>query len=108
LRSTKIFDLPAGQAGRQEDFMITQEMIDEFNMFLEVGGSVIRLSAEQAGLAGYNVSEGLGAQVCLSEMRYVESFILNLNSEFYDILNGFFKKKNIKLSYNNGDSRKLH
>lgn len=75
-------------------YKITEEMVNEFNTMMYVThGSCIFL-VETGGIIA-NVYE------ITVEDKFIKHINLVLDNEFYDILNNFFEKKGIILSYNN-------
>lgn len=72
---------------------ITEDMIKTFNAQMETEGSIIRVR--------YIEDINPHCEIILSSFKYVDTFIINPTSEFYDILDRFFQSYNIKLSYNN-------
>lgn len=73
---------------------ITKSLAHEFNVLMANNGSIIRLEyIQQPFYAMF--------KVCPCNMLYIDSYILNPTEEFYEILENFFKNKDIKLSYNN-------
>ena len=76
---------------------ITLEMVEEFNKKMENQESIIRLSFEENPYrTGIN-----NCEISLSILKYINSFIVNPNKEFYDELEIFFRKKDMELCYNN-------
>lgn len=78
---------------------ITKEMIDELNKALETMSLGIRIKLEERLFI-----EGHACDIILANNFFIESYILNLSDEFYEMLEKFFKKYGITLSYNNNRS----
>ena len=76
---------------------ITEEMVTDFNQTLENLNCSFRLKF----LGGIYVNE---CQIVPSSDMFIQSSIINLTNEFYKILEEFFSKRGIELSYNNTGS----
>ncbi len=78
--------------------MITEEMVTDFNQTLENLNCSFRLKF-QNGVCGNSDCE-----IVPSNNMFIQSSIINLTDEFYKVLEGFFNKRGIELSYNNTGS----
>ena len=76
---------------------ITQEMVTELNRELANKGCSFRFKIQNVNGLSYNTQ----MEITLPSLKYVNSFIINPNEEFYDWLELWFKLKGIELSYNN-------
>lgn len=75
--------------------LITQDMIDEFNLIMEKEKSCLRIifDYEELGIMKYKISV---------EDKYINDFIYpNLTKEFEDIVRNYFKEFGIKLPFEN-------
>ena len=77
---------------------ITREMVTELNNELEIRSCPFRYK--------YKDEEYIPKiEITLPNMNYVDSFIINVSSEFFDWLNSWFKTKyGIELNCNNTGS----
>ena len=73
---------------------ITENMVNEFNRLMNNDGSSIRLEFSQGFVTPH-------AEICLNNMKYIDSFILNTDKTFKKVLENFFKQHGILLDYNN-------
>jgi hypothetical protein len=75
--------------------LITQDMVDGFNEIMEEMGGVVRLK--------FHTND---VEIVLPEDGFIDSYILNLNNKFYEILEEFFKERCgiSELIYNNTKS----
>ncbi len=73
---------------------ITSNMVDEFNKTLENLQCGFKLSLDES------YKNPTCYIVPLSD-RFIDSFILNLTKDFFEILDEYFNKKGIVLRYNN-------
>ncbi len=78
---------------------LTKKMVDELNLELKNLKCGFRFRFEEA--TKYTSPK---MEVIIAETKFVSNCILNLNDEFYEFLEKFFKKYNIALSYNNDRS----
>lgn len=77
---------------------ITEDMVTVFNQILESLNCSFKLKFE-TGVAKNNQCR----IVPLNDI-FFHSFTINLTDEFYELLEDFFMKRNIELSYNNDKS----
>lgn len=75
---------------------ISREMVVELNQELANKGCPFRFNF----VLRYTDSNPQ-MEITLPSLRYVHSFIINPNDDFYDWLELWFKIKGIELSYNN-------
>ena len=78
---------------------ITEDMVTVFNQTLENLNCSFKLELEKNCVTG-NPS----CDIVPSNDKFIQSSIINLTDEFYEILNDFFNKRGIELSYNNTGS----
>lgn len=76
---------------------ITREMVVELNKELANKHCSFRFNFQ--GENEYSCNTQM--EITLPSLKYVNSFIINPNEEFYDWLELWFKLKGIELSYNN-------
>lgn len=79
---------------------ITEDMVAVFNQTLENLGCSFKLQYDDNILGFGNPS----CQIVPTSDRFIHSSIINLTEEFYKILDEFFAKRGIELSYNNDNS----
>ena len=77
---------------------ITEDMVTVFNQILENLSCCFKLKFE-GGMCG----NGQCKIVPLNDM-FIKSSIINLTEEFYKVLEDYFSKRGIELSYNNDGS----
>lgn len=77
---------------------ITEDMVTVFNQILENLNCSFKLKFEK-GICGNGQ-----CKVVPSNDMFIHSLIINLTTEFYKILEDFFSKRGIVLSYNNDGS----
>ena len=75
---------------------ISREMVVELNHELANKGCPFRFKFT----SNYGNSNPQ-MEITLPSLKYIDSFIINPNNEFYDWLELWFKIKGIELSYNN-------
>lgn len=76
---------------------ITKKMVEEFNQTLENLNCSFKLAFDDKMI-------GFGNPICQivpSNNIFIESSTINVTKEFYKVLEGFFTKRGIELSYNN-------
>lgn len=78
---------------------ITQNMIDDFNSVLNGLGCCFRLSLCKA-----NTEDNAACNIIVANSLFIDSYIFNLTDDFYQALENYFDKYEIKLSYNNTKS----
>lgn len=74
---------------------ITEEMVKEFNQALKTMNYSFRLALRN-GINGNN-----NCDIIIANDMFIQSCILNMTDDFYEILESFFSKYGIELSYNN-------
>lgn len=79
---------------------ITEDMVIDFNHTLENLGCSFKLKYDDNGLGFSNPT----CQIVPASDMFIHSAIINVTNEFYKILDDFFLKKGIELSYNNDGS----
>ena len=77
---------------------ITEDMVAVFNQTLENLNCIFRLKFEEGMLGNAQ------CKVVPSNDMFIYSSIINLTDEFYKVLDEFFNKRGIELSYNNDGS----
>lgn len=77
---------------------ITEDMVISFNQTLENLNCSFRLKFITGPLGNGE------CEIILSNDMFIKSSIINLTEEFYNVLEKFFDKRGIKLSYNNTGS----
>ena len=73
---------------------ITNDMVNEFNKTLETLQCGFKLSLDVS-------CNNPTCYITPLSDRFIDSFILNLSKDFFEILENFFIKKGITLHYNN-------
>ena len=79
---------------------ITKKMVEEFNQTLENLNCSFRLEFDNKTIGFGNPT----CQIVPSNNIFIESSIINVTKEFYKVLEEFFTKRGIELSYNNDGS----
>lgn len=77
---------------------ITEDMVTVFNQTLENLNCSFRLKYE-SGMCGNGQ-----CKITPSNEMFIQSSIINLTEDFYRVLENFFAKRDIELSYNNDGS----
>lgn len=77
---------------------ITENMVTVFNQTLKNLNCSFKLKFE-SGMCGNGQ-----CKVVPSNDMFIQSSIINLTEEFYKVLEDFFSKRDIELSYNNDGS----
>lgn len=77
---------------------ITEEMVTDFNKTLENLDCSFRLKFKSG------VCRNSECEIVPSNDMFIQNSIINLTEEFYKVLEDFFNKRGIKLSYNNTGS----
>lgn len=75
---------------------ITKEMVKKFNGVLKALGCVFKLDLKSTAEGGNTQCE-----IVPFDNQFLKSAILNPTDEFYEILEKYFSKYEIKLHYNN-------
>lgn len=79
---------------------ITEDMVTVFNQTLENLNCSFRLEFDNKTIGFGNPT----CQIVPSNNIFIESSIINVTKEFYKVLEEFFTKRGIELSYNNDGS----
>lgn len=74
---------------------ITMEMVHELNRILANDGCAFRYKMIGGTAGNPNI------QIVPCNMKYLNSYILNINTEFRQFITDFFHSKGIKLAFNN-------
>ncbi|GLO66174.1 hypothetical protein [Oceanobacillus kimchii] len=73
-------------------FAIPDDTLDEFNYFLSLQGTILRL---------YNKENIIHIKLVNDMYLPSNNQIVNPNRQFYEVLENFFTNKGIKITYNN-------
>ena len=76
---------------------ITEIMVKVFNQILENLNCSFKLEFNDGGM----VADSPVCSIVPSSNLFIESSIINPTKEFYNVLEGFFRKRGVELSYNN-------
>ena len=79
---------------------ITEDMVIVFNQTLENLGCSFKLQYDDKALGFGNPS----CEIVPTSNMFIQSSIINVTDEFYNILDDFFAKRGIELTYNNTGS----
>ena len=79
---------------------ITEDMVAAFNRTLENLNCSFKLKFDDKTIGFGNTT----CQVVPSNDMFIHSSIINLTDEFYKVLEEYFRKRGIELSYNNDGS----
>ena len=79
---------------------ITEDMVTVFNQTLENLGCSFKLKYDDKTLGFCNPS----CEIVPTSNMFIQSSIINVTDEFYNILDDFFAKRGIELTYNNTGS----
>lgn len=76
---------------------ITQEMIQTLNTYL-IGTSLIIKEKKST------LTNTISYEICLRNKNFIDSYIINLSNEGIELIEKFFTKRNISITWNNTHS----
>lgn len=73
---------------------ITEDMVTEFNGILDSMNCSFKIGFDDR-------TENPQCQIVPANSLFIDSSIINLTSDFYSMLENFFTKRGVEISYNN-------